>query len=349
MLTNCGEKHMDSKEIKKTIDNIVWWIPFRKLRNQVRKLLLNNSEKINTLEIHMRESELTTYNEDNYYKKRVFKENVKLVEIGISSFCNRKCWFCPNSIIDRNSCNIELKEDLFLKLLNELREVNYSNSIFLHRYNEPLYNKELLIKRIKQVREYLPQSYITIFTNGDYLTLDYLELLENIGVNAMFISYYYNGNDKNIPFDIENIIKPGMQKLLKKLNLNYSVETNTKDYYSVKIDYKNMDITYRATNFENTGIDRGGVIKNVNIISRVSKCFFPNLQIVVDYDANYTLCCDIRSDIAGHRNYILGNIETHSVFDIFMGEKAINFRKELLIECPKKGPCSNCSHFIDWI
>lgn len=340
---------MNDKDIIKTINDIVWWIPFRKLRNQVRKLLLNNSEKINTLEIHMRESELTTYNEDNYYKKRVFKENVKLVEIGISSFCNRKCWFCPNSIIDRNSCNIELNEDLFLKLLNELREINYSNSIFLHRYNEPLYNKELLIKRIKQVREYLPQSYITIFTNGDYLTLDYLELLENIGVNAMFISYYYNGNDKNIPFDIENIIKPGMQKLLKKLNLNYSVETNTKDYYSVKIEYKNMDITYRATNFENTGIDRGGVIKNVNIISRVSKCFFPNLQIVVDYDANYTLCCDIRSDIPSHKDYILGNIETHSVFDIFMGEKTINFRKELLLECPKKGPCSHCSHFTNWI
>ena len=339
------------EDIIKNIDEIVWYIPFRKLRDSIRKLLINyinNSNYIyNKLEKQRRENELITYNEDYYYKKRVFKENVCWVEIGISSFCNRKCWFCPNSIIDRNSCNIELNENLFLKLLSELREVNYSNNIFLHRYNEPLYNKELLIKRIKQVREYLPQSYITIFTNGDYLTLDYLKLLENIGVNAMIISYYYNGNDKNITFDIENIIKPGMQKLLNRLNLNYYVLEQTQINYLLKIEYKNMNITYRATDFKSSGVDRGGVIKNVNIVNRISKCFYPNFQIVVDYDANYTLCCDIRSDIPYHKDYILGNIGTHSVFDIFMGEKTINFRKELLLEGPKKGPCSHCSHFTD--
>lgn len=353
-------KKIIREDIIKNIDEIVWYIPFRKLRDSIRKLLINyinNSNYIyneleirrRELEIRRRENELTTYNEDYYYKKRVFKENVQLVEIGISSFCNRKCWFCPNSIIDRNSCNIELNENLFLKLLSELREVNYSNNIFLHRYNEPLYNKELLIKRIKQVREYLPQAYIIIFTNGDYLTLDYLKLLENIGVNAMIISYYYNGNDKNITFDIENIIKPGMQKLLNRLNLNYYVLEQTQIYYKLKIEYKNMNITYGAIDFKSIGVDRGGILKdNVNIVNRICKCFTPNFQIVVDYDANYTLCCNIRSDDKNNKNYILGNIETHSVFDIFMGEKTINFRKELLLEGPKKGPCANCSDKRLW-
>ena len=69
---------------------------------------------------------------------------------------------------------------------------------------------------------------------------------------------------------------------------------------------------------------------------------------MVDYDANYTLCCNIRSDDKNNKNYILGNIETHSVFDIFMGEKTINFRKELLLEGPKKGPCANCSDKRLW-
>lgn len=326
---------MNDKDIIKTINDIVWWIPFKKLRNQTRELLLNHYDTINKLENELmivkdslklnnenysnqnqlnildskinnyiksveknrRQNELITYNKDYYYKKRVFKENVCWVEIGISSFCNRKCWFCPNSIIDRNSCNMELNENLFLKLLSELREINYSNNICLHRYNEPLYNKELLIKRIKQVREYLPQAYIYIFTNGDYLTLDYLKLLENIGVNAMLISYYYDGNDKNITFDIENIIKPGMQKLLNKLNLNYCVKNQTKDYYKLKLEYKNMNIEYKASDFKKYGTDRGGILKdNVNTINRIVQCFLPNFQIVVDYDANYTLCCNIRSD-----------------------------------------------------
>ena len=346
-------KKIISEDIIKNIDEIVWYIPFRKLRDSIRKLLINyinNSNYIyNELEIRRRENELITYNKDYYYKKRVFKENVCWVEIGISSFCNRKCWFCPNSIIDRNSCNIELNENLFLKLLSELREINYSNNICLHRYNEPLYNKELLIKRIKQVREYLPQAYIYIVTNGDYLTLDYLEILIDAGVDEIRISYYYNGNDKNVPFDIENIIKPGMQKFLNKLNLDYSVLYQRDNYYALKVEYEYIKVTCVSADFKTIGADRGGILKdNVNIVNRICKCFTPNFQIVVDYDANYTLCCNIRSDDKNNKNYILGNIETHSVFDIFMGEKTINFRKELLLEGPKKGPCANCSDKRLW-
>lgn len=343
---------MNDKDIIKTINDIVWWIPFRKNRDELRNKLINLIIEKNKNEIFNsidKVIELTNEINDRNKQKETLKNNLKLIEIETHSYCNRKCWFCTNSIVDRKSKNIELDENLFLKLLSELREINYSNYIYLHRYNEPLYNKELLIKRIKQVREYLPQAYITIFTNGDYLTLDYLKLLENIGVNAMLISYYYDGNDKNITFDIENIIKPGMQKLLNKLNLNYCVKNQTKDYYKLKLEYKNMNIEYKASDFKKYGTDRGGILKdNVNTINRIVQCFLPNFQIVVDYDANYTLCCNIRSDDKNNRNYILGNIETHSVFDIFMGEKTINFRKELLLEGPKKGACSHCSEPRPW-
>ena len=43
---------MNDKEIKKIIDDIVWWIPFKNLRNNIRKLLINNyivNNKINEL------------------------------------------------------------------------------------------------------------------------------------------------------------------------------------------------------------------------------------------------------------------------------------------------------------
>lgn len=186
----------------------------------------------------------------------------------------------------------------------------------------------------------MPQDYIYIVTNGDYLILDYLEILREAGVNEIRISYYYNGNDKSIPFDIENIIKPGMQKLLNKLNLNYYPLYQNETLYVLKIEYKDINVSCVAANFKSIGADRGGILKNnVNIINRISKCFIPNFQIVVDYDANYTLCYNIRSDDENGKNYILGNIETHSVFDIFMGEKMINFRKELLYNDQKMGMC----------
>ena len=146
--TNDLDLKHSKEDIIKNIDEIVWYIPFRKLRDSIRKLLINyinNSNYIyNELEIRRRENELTTYNKDNYYKKRVFKENVCWVEIGISSFCNRKCWFCPNSIIDRNSCNIE-----------------FINNLRIERAKELLINSYYQIGEISAIIGYAQQSSFT--------------------------------------------------------------------------------------------------------------------------------------------------------------------------------------------
>ena len=62
---------MNDKDIIKTINDIVWWIPFKKLRNQVRKLLIYYIEQPIK---ERRLNELTLYNEDNYYKKEYLKK-----------------------------------------------------------------------------------------------------------------------------------------------------------------------------------------------------------------------------------------------------------------------------------
>lgn len=121
-------------DITKMINDIVWWIPFKNKRNNLRNLLNNNiAKELCKLEEELNKSnennklfeeeiskirennlniikkainssiQLTTHHNDYKIMKNIFKENVKLVEIGISSFCNRKCWFCPNSIVDRFS------------------------------------------------------------------------------------------------------------------------------------------------------------------------------------------------------------------------------------------------------
>ena len=47
MLTNSGEKYMNDKEIIKTINDIVWWIPFKNKRNSLRNKLIDIIEKSN--------------------------------------------------------------------------------------------------------------------------------------------------------------------------------------------------------------------------------------------------------------------------------------------------------------
>ncbi|WIH85463.1 SPASM domain-containing protein [Brachyspira pilosicoli] len=380
-------------DITKIINDLVWWIPFKNKRNNLRNLLTNNiakelskfKEELNKANENNKllEEELNKANENNVLlkeelcktkennlniikkainstiqlttqyndceiMKNIFKENVKLVEIGISSFCNRKCWFCPNSIVDRFSRNIELDEYLFIKILKELQEIDYSNSLYLHRYNEPLYNKDLLLKRIKQAREYLPKSIIKVVSNGDYLTKEYLKELEEYGVNELYISYYYNGNNKYIEFDLENVIKPGMLKLINKLAIEYSEYIKNDNEYYMFMKYKNLNIEYKSLNMEKMGNDRGGVIEDVNIEERTSQCFLPNMQVSIDYDGTYSMCCNIRSDLEAHKDYIIGNIRDNTIFELFTNDKIINIRKKLLVYGKKEKVCANCADYRPW-
>lgn len=55
---------------------------------------------------------------------------IKTVEIETFSFCNRQCWFCPNSIIDRHTDNIEMQENLYLHILEELAQIKWGGGTF---------------------------------------------------------------------------------------------------------------------------------------------------------------------------------------------------------------------------
>lgn len=59
------------------------------------------------------------------------------------------------------------------------------------------------------------------------------------------------------------------------------------------------------------------------------------------------LCCNIRSDIVEHKNYLIGNVENNSLFELFTSNKIIEFRKRLLRENKKFGACEYCSMGAD--
>ena len=83
-----------------------------------------------------------------------------------------------------------------------------------HRFNEPLANKELILKRVRQAREKLPKAKLCIFTNGDYAEKAYFEELREAGVTHILMSYYPTNND----YDREKVIK-AMEKMQTKTRL----------------------------------------------------------------------------------------------------------------------------------
>ena len=318
------------------------FIPIKKWRRGFRETLMTTLR-------HSRDAILAEYvqlitpTNDRELQKRIFKKNVRLVEIEIASFCNRKCWFCPNSMIDRYSTTIELPENTYLKIINDLAEIDYSGMLNFHRFNEPLANKDLILKRISQARKALPNARLGIFTNGDYLDRIYLDSLKNAGVNYMIMSYYF---DKNKEFDPENIIKPAINKMANKLNLQYNEITNDKYQYAVRFIYDGIDITYRAWNPRNVASNRGSSIEDERIakMERSFPCYYPLREVFIDYNGLVMPCCNMRSDMQAHKGFVLGDMSEASLFELFMNDKFIKLRKDLMSNIPKYEACRYCSY-----
>ena len=118
---------------------------------------------------------MITPTNDKSLQRKILKDNLYQISIEISSFCNRKCWFCPNSYIDKKSKAIDLPKDIYIKIISNLQEIDYSSRLCLIQYNEALANKNLILKRIRQARQSLPNVKIKINTNRDYINREYLD------------------------------------------------------------------------------------------------------------------------------------------------------------------------------
>src|SRR5688572_22288689 len=79
--------------------------------------------------------------------RALFAESVDLVEIETFTFCNRKCWFCPNAAMpfrqDKPGTQY-MDEALYLRILGDLNSIQYKGQIQFGRYNEPLADRIIL-------------------------------------------------------------------------------------------------------------------------------------------------------------------------------------------------------------
>ena len=107
---------------------------------------------------------------------------IKLVEIELSSYCNRTCGWCPNSYIDRVSENNHLDFDVLTDLINELAEKGFAGVISFSRYNEPFADPESLTKAYNLIKEKLPDVKMVANTNGDF---DYSSFIGKIEITEM--------------------------------------------------------------------------------------------------------------------------------------------------------------------
>jgi MoaA/NifB/PqqE/SkfB family radical SAM enzyme len=274
--------------------------------------------------------------------KELFKSSIKMVEIEVFSYCNRKCWFCPNSKLDRNSKNIFMDEGLYVKILNDLARINYCNTISFSRYNEPLADK-IILKRLQQAREILPQVKLHTNSNGDFVTADYIEELYQHGLRSLRVQVYLA---KDEPFQDDKVVLK-IKKKADQIGLPYEMILSKPGLrHEAQIFYKDMDIHIYSRNFEQNGCSRGELVDVRRDYQRTAPCLIPFQSLYIDYTGKVMPCCNLRSDAPEHQNYIVGDMNYENIFQIFANGPLVGWRRELFNFGPKKRPCNTCTYSI---
>jgi MoaA/NifB/PqqE/SkfB family radical SAM enzyme len=275
--------------------------------------------------------------------KQMFKDSLKLIEIETFSYCNRKCWFCPNSFIDRKTSNVEMTEEVYLDLLAQLKEIDFAGELTFSRYNEPMSKRDLFLKRVRQAREMLPNATLRTNTNGDYVTRDYIEQLCDIGFNQLWIQQYLGNNEK---YDHAKMKSRALRKI-KNLGLDYTVLTDIEGCrLEYDLSYRGMTIHIRSRNFEVDGSSRGDTIDIAKDYTRTQKCQQVYNNMYIDYTGSVMVCCALRSDVPGQESGIMGHVGEGKLWDIYMSDAYKPWREHHAEDGPKEGFCKSCRDSI---
>ena len=225
---------------------------------------------------------------------------------------------------------------MYSSILDELASIEYDGLITYSRYNEPLAD-EIIIDRIALAREKLPKSRLHTNTNGDYLTLPYLEQLYEAGLRSLNIQLYLGNNDT---YDHE-AIKARSRQTLRRIPLPATLMRDEPgEWFEQHLAFRDMTIRMYGRNFNNNGTSRGDQVNIHRRYVRTAPCLMPFWSVYVDFNGAVVPCCNFRSDIPPHADYILGNLSTgESLFSIYGSESAAKFRESLLNEEVKSGLC----------
>jgi radical SAM protein with 4Fe4S-binding SPASM domain len=239
----------------------------------------------------------------------------KLVQIETINKCNSDCSFCPaNRNIDPRPLTF-MERTLFLSIIEQLQELNYSGCLELFSNNEPLLDSRIM-EFSEIARNALPSAVIKIFTNGILLSVEKFE--------------------KMIPYlnilRIDNYSEDG-KTLIAPVACLY-------DYIKDKEKYRNKVeiVTIKKNAIRST---RGGLAKNRNKVYFLkSPCIYPFSQITVRPDGKVSLCCN---DAYG--NYTLGDVTTQTLSDIWNGDSYWSIRREILKGRDRLPMCKKCDVF----
>ncbi len=215
---------------------------------------------------------------------------LKNVELNIIDSCNRVCDFCPHILEDYQYTTGRANLHLFEILVDQLNEKNYSGSITICGFGEPLMHKQLsnIIKILRR-----STARIELITNGELLTEEKMQEFFSNGLDFLSISVYE-----------ERFVK----KIEKLVSILKEDQFLVRDRWLGKIKI----------------VDRKNIINKSIEVQKQSPCWLPSYKMIINYNGDVMLCCN---DWTRTNNF--GNILNNNLWNIWI-DKLMYKRKELL-------------------
>lgn len=217
------------------------------------------------------------------------------VEVETTTACNRRCSYCPNSIYDRGLVENEqrMKRSVYEKLVDELAEGGYARRFSPHWFGEPLLD-DRLPELLAYAREKLPYALISVFTNGDFLTLErYLELSAT-GIDHLVVTQH------------SKTPSPPMKKLLA---------------FREEHGDDGLGLTYQTLD---GAFDRGGLLRLGEEAFKREACTFPRDQLNINHRGEVVLCTN--DYLSRH---VFGSVEAESLWEILDKPERLKLVEEI--------------------
>lgn len=245
--------------------------------------------------------------------KERFKANIRLFEIEPHSYCNRKCWFCPNSFIDRQGPVKFLDHDIYWQILADLASIDYSEVMCFAGWCEP-FSQPSFLGRLNEARYALPNALLFSNTNTDYLTTEVVEHAANAGLNNLKAQLYFDEDEEYC----DHNIREKMGELKAKLpGIEFEERVNCQWWALVN---DSLIIHAYSKDFRKVGHNRCDVQVR-KTVKRYHTCGEAITMFGVNHNGWAVPCCNIRSDYPKHKDILLGKMDDvpGRIFDLYQG------------------------------
>ena len=284
-------------------------------------------------------------------KERPLPPFPRVIQIQTKSGCNARCLFCPNSIVGSTLDHGEMEWDLFTRIADEITRHPVAR-ISPYLMNEPLMDRKLGEKIRYLAERRHPDTIIKINSNGALLDEDMGEQLIDSGLDRINFSVHgirketYEAQMVGLKLEkvlenIDSFLELKKRKGASKPRVRVTmVRTRAieEELPEILAYWKARGVRVNVRPLENRAMQE---IAATGLNPRKWKPFsFCNRlfeQAYILFNGDVVLCC-----VDWERTTILGNLQEHTLEEIWNGELFTEIRRRYLAGDLKGLLCQKC-------